>query len=76
MIVKNVGGGTWNYGTGYGCGVYKCAWSHYQHNSKTHSATSICGPANVKVWENAGTWANADTQCGVALSTAAYWSTV
>ncbi|WP_432977011.1 lactococcin 972 family bacteriocin [Dactylosporangium sp. CA-233914] len=49
QTVENVGGGTWNYGTGSGCGILKCAWSHYQHNTNHHSATSICGSSNVKV---------------------------
>jgi hypothetical protein len=75
QTVKNVGGGTWNYGTGSGCGAYKCAWSHYVHPSLYHSATSICGSANVKRYNTAGNWANADTSCGWAQSTAAYWNT-
>jgi hypothetical protein len=73
--VVNVGGGTWNYGTGSGCSIYKCAWSHYVHPSLYHSATSICASANVKRYANAGDWANADTRCGWAQSTAAYWNT-
>ena len=73
--VVNVGGGTWNYDTancGWNC---KHAWSHYVHNSKYHSATTICGSNNVKVFANPTFWANADANCLWLNSSAAYWAT-
>lgn len=73
--VVNVGGGTWNYGTSYSFPSTKNVWSHYVHNTKYHSATAIGGTNNVKVYKNAGTWANADTNCNVTQSSAEYWAT-
>lgn len=67
--VENVGGGTWNHGrSGSHC------WSHYVHPTKRHSATAIRGPNNRKVYENAGSWANADVYSGSGTCYA-YWNT-
>lgn len=67
--VKNVGGGTWNYGrSGNHC------WSHYVHPAKRHSATAIKGSTNRKVYAGAGTWANSDIYGGSGTCYA-YWST-
>lgn len=73
--IVNVGGGTWNYGTSYSFPTTKNVWSHYVHPSKYHSATAIGGSNNVKRYANAGTWANADTDCNVSQSAAEYWNT-
>ncbi len=73
--VVNVGGGTWNYGSSYSFPSTKNAWSHYVHPTKYHSATSICGSENHKVYNVAGSWANANSQCNVFQSDAAYWAT-
>ena len=68
--VKNVGGGTWNYGrSGNHC------WSHYVHPNKRHSATAIMGPDNIKKYANAGTWANADVVRLTIATCSAYWNT-
>jgi hypothetical protein len=73
--VVNVGGGTWNYGTSYSFPTTKNVWSHYVHPSLYHSATAICGSNNVKIYNTANNWANADTHCNVSQSSAAYWNT-
>lgn len=73
--VVNVGGGTWNYGTSYSFPSTKKVWSHYVHPSQYHSATAVAGSNNVKVYANAGSWANADTQCAVNQGSAEYWNT-
>lgn len=68
LTVKNVGGGTWNYGhSGQHC------WSHYVHNTKKHSATAIMGSQNKKVFANATVWANADIYGSGTCY--AYWAT-
>jgi hypothetical protein len=67
--VRNVGGGTWNFGHNLG----HC-WSHYVHPARRHSATAVCGPVNPKVYANAGTWANSDVNnCFQTCSV--YWNT-
>jgi hypothetical protein len=73
--ITNVGGGTWNYGTAFQPPWFKNVWSHYVHPSAYHSATAIGGPNNVKVYANANSWANADTQCGAGENAAQYWAT-
>jgi len=70
----NVGGGTWNYGVNYGI-INKTTYSQYVHNSLYHSATSICGSNNQKVFANATYWANSSAGCGITSNTAAYWAT-
>jgi len=67
--VKNVGGGTWNYGRSGG----HC-WSHYVHPAKRHSATAIRGSTNRKIYASAGTWANSDVYGGGGTCYA-YWNT-
>lgn len=69
--IVNVGGGTWNYGSN----CCKNVWSHYVHPTLYHSGTAICGSQNVKVYNTANNWANADASCGIFDSTAAYWNT-
>lgn len=69
----NVGGGTWNYGVNYGWG--KDVYSQYVHNSLYHSATSICGSAYGKRFENPWYWADSGASCNMWDSTATYWAT-
>jgi lactococcin 972 family bacteriocin len=70
--VKNVGGGTWNYGRSSG----HC-WSHYVHPARKHSATAVLGPTNRKRYASAGTWANSDIYGGLTNTSTcyAYWNT-
>ncbi|MGO4583981.1 lactococcin 972 family bacteriocin [Arthrobacter sp. 2RAF6] len=72
--IVNVGGGTWSYGTSFQAPWFKNVWSHYVNPTQYHSATAIGGPHNVKIYANAGSWANADTQCGSGESAAQYWN--
>lgn len=74
-VVANVGGGTWNYGAEITTNG-KHAWSHYQHQDKTHSSTAICG-SQTKFSGRipAGTWAYANAWGYVWSNSAAYWNT-
>jgi lactococcin 972 family bacteriocin len=70
----NVGGGTWNYGSSVDSSGTKHCWSHYDHPTKTHSATAIMGSQNVKVRKTPKIWANADIYAGTGNTCYAYWS--
>lgn len=72
--IENVGGGTWNHSVDYGF-TTKTVYSSYVHNTKYHSATSICGSGNQKIFANARYWASSHKECGITSSTAAYWAT-
>lgn len=75
LTTKNIGGGTWNYGSGLSFPHPKTCWSNYIHNSKYHSSTAIIANSNVKVYANAGSWSNASTWAGAAWTCNAYWAT-
>lgn len=72
FTVKNVSGGTWNYGS-YGTFTRHC-YSHYVHPSHQHTATAIIGAKNVKVSRAPRVWANADDTGGFFDSCATYYS--
>lgn len=58
--VKNIGGGTWDYGAGTAI-----VWSDYYHGSKCHGSTSV-GTYIDSDEASAGNWSF--TQADVALS--------
>lgn len=71
---KNVGGGTWNYGTtvewnGKGC------YSNYIHRTKKHSATVAIAGGTDKDIQNADIWAKAWLVGGGAYTCYTYWGT-
>lgn len=76
LATENVGGGTWNYGTRFDVfsGTKTC-YSHYIHQTKTHTATAIMGEQH-RVSQGPGRWANAEVTGGPLAGTCTtYWST-
>jgi lactococcin 972 family bacteriocin len=74
----SVGGGTWNYGTGWiDMANIKYCWSDYYHKTKLHSATAKLGPfSSGRIYASAGKWANAYVQEYDGYDTGtAYWNT-
>lgn len=76
LAVVNVGGGTWNYGSGtiWNPLPRKSCWSNYVHPTKYHSSTAIIASNNVKRYATAGNWSNASTYSGFAYTCYAYWA--
>lgn len=72
--VVNVGGGTWNYGTGYDFPASHHGWSNYYHPTSSHTGTSICGSTNHTTRAAAGSWANSSVSCGITSTISAYWN--
>ncbi|MGW5676038.1 lactococcin 972 family bacteriocin [Streptomyces sp. NPDC003860] len=73
MTVKEVGGGTWSYGTAVTSSGYKRCYSNYIHPTVRHSATAVLASGTDKTWANAGVWANASVVAGHAYTCYAYW---
>ncbi|MYS72747.1 hypothetical protein GTY88_20340 [Streptomyces sp. SID5926] len=74
MAVKDVGGGTWNYGSTITNKGKKRCYSYYFHGSHQHSATAKIGGGSYKVLANAGKSAMATKEAGVAYTCYAYWA--
>lgn len=70
---KDVGGGTWTYGTSLTTGGKRC-YSYYFHGSKVHEATARIANAEGYDWAGAGASAMASTTAGAAYTCYAYWS--
>ena len=75
LTVQNVGGGTWNYGSQFTIFPGKTCWSNYVHNGKYHSATTIMGNVNQRIYANAGNWADSGASGGIIYTCYAYWAT-
>jgi hypothetical protein len=73
-MTVSVGGGTWNYGSSEQ-GTQKGCWSDYEHDSKTHSATAILGPATDKEYGDPGYWADSYVEDGYGNTCQVYWAT-
>jgi hypothetical protein len=71
----NVGGGTWNYGVSVDWTGTKHCWSHYVHPTRVHSATTVIGSQNRKVYNGPGAWANSDSYDALWNTCYAYWNT-
>ncbi|MFI6209377.1 lactococcin 972 family bacteriocin [Streptomyces sp. NPDC051041] len=69
---KDVGGGTWSYGTTLD-GVYKGCYSNYIHPTKKHSASVAIADGTDKDTQNADVWAKAYRTAGVAHTCYTYW---
>ncbi|WP_079052007.1 lactococcin 972 family bacteriocin [Streptomyces regalis] len=74
LTVKDVGGGTWSYGTTLS-GTTKTCYSNYIHQSKEHSATAKMADYSKKVTEVAGVWANAKVGASPGSTCYTYWAT-
>jgi hypothetical protein len=72
--VKNVGGGTWNYGSYLGVTHPKTCYSNYVHNSNYHSSTAIIANGQDKEYASATYWSNASTWAGAAYTCYTYWN--
>ncbi|NQX71734.1 bacteriocin [Paenibacillus alba] len=70
--VVNVGGGTWDYGTG-ASGSQKHCWSHYNHPDNYHSSTAKVGTSIDKKYANAGSYSLADVYGPQGQTGYAYW---
>ncbi|MFJ6741126.1 lactococcin 972 family bacteriocin [Streptomyces sp. NPDC091279] len=72
---KDVGGGSWSYGSVITTTGQKRCYSHYFHGGKSHSATVQIGGASRKVVELWEVTAKAELTAGAALQCNAYWAT-
>ncbi|MFF1714749.1 lactococcin 972 family bacteriocin [Streptomyces sp. NPDC058268] len=72
MKVKNVGGGTWSYGTVLTSGGKRC-YSNYTHPSKRHSSTAVLANGSDKDYASADNWSRASVEAGAAYTCHAYW---
>ncbi|MEU8956031.1 lactococcin 972 family bacteriocin [Streptomyces sp. NPDC048518] len=70
--VKEVGGGTWSYGTVLTTGGKRC-YSNYYHGSKGHTATAILANGTDKDHAAKGKWAKASVEAGAAYTCHVYW---
>ncbi|MBV7698375.1 lactococcin 972 family bacteriocin [Streptomyces sp. TRM70350] len=70
---KDVGGGTWTYGTELVSGGKRC-YSYYFHGSKLHKATARIANAERNAAEPGGRTARASATAGAAYTCYAYWS--
>jgi lactococcin 972 family bacteriocin len=73
LASKNVGGGTWVYGTRNGGLDGTTCYSNYVHPSKKHSATAIKAGHEDKDTKNAAVWAKAAVTAGAAYTCYTYW---
>lgn len=71
---KNVGGGTWSYGSSRALNGTKSCWSNYVHPTNTHSATSIIGSDQEKERKTPKLWAKTSTRGGWFETCHTYWS--
>ncbi|WP_330265634.1 lactococcin 972 family bacteriocin [Streptomyces griseorubiginosus] len=69
---KDVGGGSWTYGTEIVADGKRC-YSYYFHGSKLHNATAKIANGSLKVGEVAGKTAKASRTAGAAYTCYAYW---
>jgi len=70
---KNVGGGTWCYGSG-ASGIWKGCYSNYVHPTNYHSSTaSIAGNVD-KRYNSAGNWSQAFAEAGWAYTCYTYYN--
>ena len=74
QTVKNVGGGTWNYGSYLGVTHPKTCYSDYEHNTNYHSSTAIISASQDKEYASATYWSNASTWAGAAYTCYTYWN--
>ncbi|MFE5036438.1 lactococcin 972 family bacteriocin [Streptomyces sp. NPDC056683] len=72
---KDVGGGTWTYGTELTADGKRC-YSYYFHGSKNHTATAKIGNAEQKVANAAGYSAKASATAGAAFTCYTYWGII
>lgn len=70
----NVGGGTWDYGTGPTWYGGKQVWSEYFQPYLMHDSTAIIGSSHVTDYGNAGQWSNARVYGWPWDEGYAYWS--
>ncbi|MEU8435959.1 lactococcin 972 family bacteriocin [Streptomyces sp. NPDC029216] len=75
QTVKNVGGGTWSYGTALASNGLKTCYSNYVHPSKYHSSTAVLAGGTDKKYANARSWTNAHVTAGHAYTCHVYWGT-
>ncbi|MGW5676037.1 lactococcin 972 family bacteriocin [Streptomyces sp. NPDC003860] len=73
MTIKEVGGGTWSYGTQVTSSGYKRCYSNYLHGSVRHSSTAVLANGTHKDWADAGSVSNASVVAGHAYTCYAYW---
>ncbi|SCD99707.1 bacteriocin, lactococcin 972 family [Streptomyces sp. ScaeMP-e83] len=72
LASKQVGGGTWNYGTAAAVTGTKC-YSNYIHPTKKHSASVAKAGGTDKDIRNADIWAKASITAGAAYTCYTYW---
>ncbi|MBG0853641.1 lactococcin 972 family bacteriocin [Streptomyces spinoverrucosus] len=73
MTTKNVGGGTWTYGTEITADGKRC-YSYYFHGSKLHRASVTIAGGTSRAAESPGHTARATRTAGAAYTCYAYWA--
>ncbi|MFF9496341.1 lactococcin 972 family bacteriocin [Streptomyces flaveolus] len=74
MTVKEVGGGTWSYGTSISSTGLKLCYSNYVHPDQYHSSSAVIASATAKDYADAGAWSRASVSNGHAYTCYAYWA--
>ncbi|MET9040890.1 lactococcin 972 family bacteriocin [Streptomyces mirabilis] len=69
---KDVGGGSWTYGTELVTGGKRC-YSNYFHGSKAHKSTAQMGNSSFTDTAVAGVTSKASKTAGAALTCNVYW---
>jgi len=70
---KDVGGGTWNYGSSYSFPFSMKCWSNYFHPTDFHSATAIIGSNNQTSFGAPDQWADATVYGSLTGTCQTYW---
>ena len=73
--VKDVGGGTWSYGTYTASDGEKVCYSNYVHPTKYHSSTAVLAGGSKKRYADAEAWSTASVTAGQVYTCYAYWGT-
>lgn len=73
LTAVNVGGGTWNYGSGYSFPASKKCWSDFFQPYVRHSATAIVGSHTLTKYAVGGRWARATVYGSLFRTCRVYW---
>ena len=74
FTIKNIDGGTWNYGSSIYKFVYKRVWSNYQHQDLTHRSSCYLGDRyDNSGWQDPGTESKSSIVGGLLSEAAMYY---
>ncbi|WP_224389119.1 lactococcin 972 family bacteriocin [Pseudonocardia sp. ICBG1293] len=72
--VRNVGGGTWSYGTEVVSAGNKRCYSNYVHPNTYHSSTAVIGSRTNKQFADPAVWSNASAVNSLGQTCRTYWN--